>query len=218
MLANQAILFAAGAAALERAAERDRAWLRVTALGLLPLGAAALAPISLPIFPSTFTAAYASALGVVPQIEKNRSAALPQWFANRLAWPKLVEDVARAYRALPVEDRAHALLFTPRYGEAVALELWGPSLGLPPVISNHNTYCLWSQSLLALQQASAPEAASSSVGIAPERLERWFERVETVAAFECAECVDWRRHRPILVARAPRVPLLQLWPELKHFE
>ena len=78
--------------------------------------------------------------------------------------------------------------------------------------------CLWSQSLLALQQASAPEAASSSVGIAPERLERWFERVETVAAFECAECVDWRRHRPILVARAPRVPLLQLWPELKHFE
>ena len=28
-------------------------------------------------------------LGIVPQIEKNHSSSLPQWFADRLAWPEL---------------------------------------------------------------------------------------------------------------------------------
>jgi 4-amino-4-deoxy-L-arabinose transferase-like glycosyltransferase len=216
------ILFAAGAAALERAADRGRAWLRVASLVLVPLGASALTPISLPLFPRSLTGAYASKLGIVPRIEKNRSSALPQWFADRLAWPELAEDVARVVRALPAEDRAHALLLTPSYGEAGALELWGPALGLPPLLSSHNNYYLWSQELLAAREASTPGPASPtvvvSIGIAPERLEPWFERVELAGAFECAECVDWRRHRPILLARAPRVPLLQIWPKLKHFE
>lgn len=98
---------------------------------------------------------------------------------------------------------------------------WGPALGLPPVLSNHNTYYLWSQSVLAQHEAAGPAATSTiwiSVGIAPERLQQWFERVDPVGAFECADCTDWRRHRPILIARMPRAPLLQFWPELKHFE
>jgi 4-amino-4-deoxy-L-arabinose transferase-like glycosyltransferase len=215
------ILFAAGAVALERFTQRHRTWLRPMALGVVPLGAAALAPISLPLFSPSLVQAYATALGVVPAIEKNRSSALPQWFADRLAWPELVNDVAQAYRALPMGERARTLIFVPSYGEAGALELWGPALGLPPVLSNHNTYFLWSQSFLAQHEPRGPEAASPiliSVGVAPERLERWFERVDSVGTFECADCTDWRRHRPIVVARAPRVPLLQLWPELKHFE
>ena len=214
------ILFAAGATALERIASRGRAWLQAAALAFIPLGAVALTPISLPLFSLSLTGAYARALGIVPQIEKNRSGALPQWFADRLAWPELVGAVAQVYRALPADDRAHALLLAPSYGEAGALELWGPALGLPPVLSSHNTYYLWSQELLAAHEP--PEAASStvviSVGIPPDGLERWFERVDRIGAFECADCVDWRRNRPIVVARAPRVPLLQIWPKLKHFE
>jgi 4-amino-4-deoxy-L-arabinose transferase-like glycosyltransferase len=128
------ILFAAGAAALDRATQRQRTWLRATALAVIPLGAALLAPISLPIFPASLTSAYARALGIVPQIEKNRSSALPQWFSDRLAWPEFVQDVARAQQALPLDDRAHALIFVPRYGEAGALELWVRALGLAPVI------------------------------------------------------------------------------------
>jgi hypothetical protein len=190
------------------------------ALGLVPLGTVALAPISLPLFSPSLVRAYGATLGVVPQIEKNRSSALPQWFADRLAWPELVKDVAQAYQALPSEERAGVLLFSPSYGEAGALELWGPALGLPPVLSSHNTYYLWSRAFLAQQAERGPEASTIliSVGIAPERIERWFEHVETVGTFECADCTDWRHHRPIVVAREPRAPLLQFWPELKHFE
>lgn len=213
------ILFAAGATALERAADRGRAWLRGAALCLVPLGAIALSPISLPLYPRSLTGAYARKLGIVPQIEKSHSGALPQWFADRLAWPEFVDEVARVYRALPADDRARALLLAPSYGEAGALERWGPALGLPAVISGHNTYYLWSQELLAVHSPSEPSSSVViSIGIAPERLEPWFERVEQVGAFACADCVDWRRRRPILVARAPRVPLLQIWPKLKHFE
>jgi 4-amino-4-deoxy-L-arabinose transferase-like glycosyltransferase len=215
------ILFAAGAVALERATNQHRAWLRALALGVVPLGMAALAPISLPLFSPALVGAYATTLGVVPQIEKNRSSALPQWLADRLAWPELVQDVVQAYRALPSNEQARALLFTPSYGEAGALELWGPALGLPPVLSSHNTYYLWSQRFLAQHEPRGTEAASTiviSVGIAPERLAHWFAQVDSAGAFECAECIDWRRHRPIVVARAPRAPLLQFWPELKHFE
>jgi hypothetical protein len=110
-----------------------------------------------------------------------------------------------------------ARFFAPSYGEAGALELWGPALGLPPVLSSHNTYYLWSQSFLA-EHDEAASAIWISVGVAPERLEQWFTRVDLVGAFECADCIDWRRHRPIVVAGGPRAPLLQLWPELKHFE
>jgi hypothetical protein len=48
--------------------------------------------------------------------------------------------------------------------------------------------------------------------------ERWFEQVELVSAFRCQDCIDWRRERPIYVARFPRQPLSQLCPALKHFE
>jgi hypothetical protein len=215
------ILFAAGAAALERATRQQRAWLRVVALSVIPLGTAALAPIALPLLSPSVASAYATQLGIVPQIEKDHSSALPLWLAERLAWPQLVQDVAQIYQALPSDERAHALLFAPSYGEAGALELWGPALGLPPVLSSHNSYYLWSRTLLEQQQARGSEAASTvliSVGIPPERLAQWFERVDSVGAFECTECTDWRRHRPIVIARAPRVPLLRLWPELKRFE
>lgn len=221
LVAYYPILFAAGAVALERATKQARAWLRAVTLAVVPLGSAVLAPVALALFSPPLVSAYAAGLGVVPQIEKSHRSALPQWFADRLAWPQLVQDVARAYRALPGDEQARVLLFAPSYGEAGAFELWGPAMGLPPVLSNHNTYHLWSRTLLAEQQARAADAAAPillSVGMAPERLAQWFERVEPVGAFECQDCVEWRRQRPIVVARSPRGPLLELWPELKHFE
>jgi len=222
LVAYYPIVFAAGAAALERTTRARFRWVGPTALGLILLGALALAPVTVPVFSPPRVAAYAAAIGIVPQIEKNRQSALPQWFADRLNWPDFVADVARVYRALPVEEQAHARIFAPSYGEAGALERWGPALGLPPVLCNHNTYYLWSQSYLAASESQAPEQARQavliSVGMPPDVLKRWFERVEVVATFRCEYCIDWRRERVIAVARAARGPLLQFWPELKHFE
>jgi hypothetical protein len=222
LLGYYPIVFAAGAAAFERAVRSRGRWVEVAALGLLVASAAVFLPITLPVLAPERAAAYATALGIVPQVEKNRSSALPQWLADRLSWPDFVRDVAAVFQALSPEEQAHALLFTPSYGEAGALELWGPALHLPPVLSNHNTYYLWSRRFLEQKEHQVLEQVRQSVwisvGLPREILERSFERVDQVGAFRCEYCIDWRRDRPISVARSPRGPLLRVWPQLEHFE
>ena len=44
---------------------------------------------------------------------------------------------------LPPDERAQAVFFAPNYGEAAALDIYGPALGGPPAISGHNSYFLW---------------------------------------------------------------------------
>jgi hypothetical protein len=222
LLAYYPIVFAAGATVLERVAQGRWGWLRITSLGLVTVSAAALLPLTLPIFSPSRVAAYAAATGVVPQFERNRHGSLPQWLADRLSWPDFVVDIAQAYGAMSAEDQSHTLLFSPSYGEAGALELWGPRYSLPVVLSNHNSYYLWSESYLRAteRQAAGPTSQTIllSVGVSRQVLERWFERVELVGTFHCDHCIDWRRERAINVARLPRQSLLQLWPELKHYE
>lgn len=214
------IVLAFGATSLERFARGSFGWLRPVAWVSLAASAAAFLPIALPLVSPSRAAAYAAWLGLVPPIEKNRAGALPQWLADRLEWPTLVSDVAAVYRALPPEHGRQVRLFTPSYGEAGALELWGPGVGLPPVLSNHNSYFLWSQGALLAGATESPASASAwlTVGMSRQTLERYFHSVTPLATARCEHCVDWRRERPLTLAHTPRLPLDQLWPELKHFE
>lgn len=216
------IVFAAGAVALERVLRTRTRWLEVPAFATIALSAAVFIPVTLPLLPPGQAAAYATAIRVVPQVEKNRSSALPQWLADRLAWRDFVRDIATVYRSLSPEEQAHALLFAPSYGEAGALELWGPEFHLPPVLSSQNTYHLWSQRFLERPDLASLEAARQTVwigvGLSREVLDRSFERVDEVGAFHCDVCIDWRRDRRIWVARSAREPMPRFWAQLKHFE
>jgi hypothetical protein len=49
-----------------------------------------------------------------------------------------VSEVNDVYRALPETDRAGAVLYAGNYGEAGALDKFGPDYGLPAVYSGHN--------------------------------------------------------------------------------
>ncbi len=54
----------------------------------------------------------------------------------------MVETVAHIYAALPAEDRAQTGVLTGNYGEAGAINLYGPAYGLPEAISGVNSYWL----------------------------------------------------------------------------
>ena len=219
LAAYQPILFAAGAVALEALGGAGRRWLVPLSIGVVLCGGAVFLPVALPLFSPMRVAAHAAALGVVPQLERGRQSALPQWLADRLRWPELVEAVARAYRGLSREERARALIFAPTYGEAGALELWGPALGLPRVLSNHNSYHLWASHELEREDAQALQGAVwICVGSSREALARWFERVERLDTVHCDGCIDWRRDRALWLASSPRLPLREFWPELRKFE
>ena len=55
----------------------------------------------------------------------------------------LVQQVARVYNGLSPEERLHAAIFGNSWGEAAAIDFYGPRYGLPAAISNHNNYWYW---------------------------------------------------------------------------
>lgn len=61
-------------------------------------------------------------------------------FAEQIGWPELVAQVAAVYRALPPDERARTAIFANNYGEAGAINRYGPRYGLPRAISTINSY------------------------------------------------------------------------------
>ena len=56
-------------------------------------------------------------------------------FVEEIGWPELVETVAGIYQHLPATERAQTAILTGNYGEAGAINLYGPAYGLPTAIS-----------------------------------------------------------------------------------
>jgi len=63
-------------------------------------------------------------------------------FREQFGWPELVRENARIWQTLTPSEREHAVIYASNYGEAGALELYGPSSGLPQPISAVNTFWL----------------------------------------------------------------------------
>ena len=125
------MLFAAGALSLERLVRRRSwNWLKPAYAAVLLVGGIALAPMVVPILPSRRSRA-SRAPGEAPG--SSRSAAKkgnPQHFADRFGWKNMAATVAGVYDSLPAEDRSRACVFTANYGEAGAIDFFGPDYGL----------------------------------------------------------------------------------------
>jgi hypothetical protein len=120
-------LIAAGAVLVER----WRPWARWSVLAAVPLTAALLAPVALPVLPPAELASSPWAGAAEVQLDT-------------VGWPALVDQVAAAYRTIPAPQRAGAVLYAGNYGEAGALEEYGPARGLPAVASSgHNGFADW---------------------------------------------------------------------------
>ena len=137
------VLLAAGGIVLERWAPWQHWWGRLAGT-LVLLFAILLVPVTLPVLPAERVPAYLARLGItVESGERHRKGALPQHFADMFGWPTLADDVAHVVAALTPAERASARIFTQNYGEAGALEYYGPARRLPPVVSGHNAYWYW---------------------------------------------------------------------------
>ena len=58
-----------------------------------------------------------------------------------IGWPEFARTVAGVYRRL--HDRGQAVILTGNYGEAGAIDHFGPELGLPQAYSGHNAFGYW---------------------------------------------------------------------------
>lgn len=59
---------------------------------------------------------------------------------EEFGWREIVATIAKVRDSLPPQDRAHAGILAGNYGEAGAIDLFGPRYGLPAAISGVNSY------------------------------------------------------------------------------
>ncbi len=138
------MLFAAGAVGFERLTERRFGWLKPAYVAVVVILGALMAPMFCPILsPETFLRYEAALHFQPPQAERQNNGPLPQYFADEFGWPEMVEKVARVYNSLPPAERARTAIFANGWGEAAAVDFYGPRYGLPRAISKHNNYWLW---------------------------------------------------------------------------
>jgi hypothetical protein len=206
------LLFAAGAVAFERmAAAPARRALRPVAIAMVVLSGALFAPLAKPLLPVDMYVAYAAMLGIAPDTsERHELGRLPQFFADMHGWEAMAHAVAGVHRGLPPADRERACVFGQNYGQAGAIDHFGPALGLPSAMSGHNSYWLW-----------GPGACDGQVVIViggrREDHAESFDDVVEAGRFHCTDCMPYEDGQILWVGRGLRRPIEEIWPGVKHF-
>jgi hypothetical protein len=205
------VLFAAGGVLWEQLLARPRArWLKFAYPVLMLLGGAVLAPLAIPLLPPETYIRYTKAIGLQqPQIEMHKLGPLPQIFADQFGWEEMAATVARVYNNLPPDIRARTAIFAQTYGQAGAIDLFGPKYGLPPAISGHQSYFLWGprgytgESMIVMDDTE-------------QGLEPLFASVQKVAHLDHPYSMPYQ-HFDIFYCQGMHPPLSELWPRVKRW-
>ena len=201
-----ASLFAIGAVAIERAV----VGVRVTIFALLAAVGLFALPLSLPVLPVDGLIGYSKLLGLTGRDASPAHLVQPV-FAEEFGWRRLARDVATVYFSLPPDVRKQTAIYADTYGDAGALDFFGPAYGLPPVISSQNNYYLW---------GTRGYDGSTLVAIGATRIDllrHFYRSVELVRT--SAEPYKWvvEGPAPIYILRDPIAPLPVIWPQLRWY-
>jgi hypothetical protein len=135
---------------------------------------------------------------------------LPQIYADMFGWPEMAATVARLYNSIPPGMRAATVIFCSNYGEASAIDFFGPKLGLPPAISPHQNFYVW-----------GPGAATTNsviaVGFSRKDLERYFTWVEPAGVIDNPYAMPYE-NGPIFYCRGPQAPFSRVWDKMKSWD
>ncbi|MCW2904724.1 MAG: hypothetical protein JWO67_6989 [Streptosporangiaceae bacterium] len=194
-----AALWAAGAVEVERrGAPRGAGWaISVPAYVISGVGAVAF---TLPVYP-------VGSLAQTPQPYVNQDS------AETVGWPRFAAEVARVHRALPAAERSRTTIVTGNYGEAGALDRYGPALGLPRAYSGHNGFWYFGR---------PAGTGGPTIFVGPESAEgeaylRGFWTDVTAGHIDNGVGLDNQEQgKPVWVCRGQRAPWPVLWPKLKH--
>jgi hypothetical protein len=185
--------------------------LRWVYVALIILIGAALAPLSAPILPPETYIRYQNALGFEPpKAENQNTGPLPQHFADEFGWEDMTREVAKVYYSLPPEERAQTAIFANSYGQAGAIDFFGPKYGLPKAISNHQNYWYWGPrnytgtTVIVLgSDGKGDREHFKTVDVAGHTFHPYSRRDE---------------HFPILLCRGLNQNLHTLWPSIKNWD
>ena len=204
------MLLAAGAVWLEsRALPRTGNWLKPAVVAPLLVGGVIAAPLAMPILPVEWAVTYCRFWDVnAVKVENLPFADLPQLFADMYGWPEQVQGVAQVFNSLSSQQRQRCALLAYNYGQAAAIDYFGPAYGLPRAISGHNQYGLW-----------GPRGYSGDVvvaiGFTPGRLQDIFEEVTPAGRVTSRYAMPEETDLVIYLCRKPKRPLPEIWSSLR---
>jgi len=134
-------------------------------------------------------------------------------FREELGWPELTQTVAQIRDRLATQDRARLGVLAGNYGEAGAINLYGPRYGLPPAISGINSF--WARGY-----GNPPPETLIVLGISRGFLDRNFSSCELAGhtpnpyGIENEETSD---HPDIYVCRGLRQSWPEFWSDFQYY-
>jgi 4-amino-4-deoxy-L-arabinose transferase-like glycosyltransferase len=191
-------LLAAGAQPTIDWMNRTKARLRSAVIaGAIALSAVGSVLITLPVIPM-------GTLHLTPIVSFNYDT------GETLAWPTYVRQLADVYSRLPPGKRSGVVILTSNYGEAGAVDRFGPASGLPPSFSGHNGYWYW-----------GPPPASTrtvlAVGFERSFLERFFGDVRLETRLDNhLDLNTQEQNAPVWLCSQVRGDWPTLWPRFRH--
>ena len=120
--------------------------------------------------------------------------------------------VAEAYHSLDSVDQTRCAILCGNYGEAGAINFFGPKLGLPRAVSGHNSYFLWGP-----QGATGEVMLIYSNGFDRRRLDALFQDVAEVGRFQLPNVMPSQNNRTLFLCRGLRKPMERFWRSIKGF-
>ena len=124
-----------------------------------------------------------------------------------IGWPQFVDRIAEEYTRLDDGD-ATAVILTGNYGEAGAIDRFGPKHGLPPAYSGHNSYADFRQ---------PPGSAGPVLVVGYRAPGDVLAGCRPLGSIVMPHDVDNEEQgAPLWRCDAPRQPWDQLWPSLRH--
>lgn len=159
------------------------------------------------VIPSAILSAVV-ALPILPIDATRLTATVNEALAETVGWPELVDQVAHVVNRLPESERARVIILTNSYGEAGAIDRFGPSRGLPPAYSPHNGYAYF-------RRPHDDTAAVVTVRYARRDIGRYFDTCEPAGTVDNRRDIDNEAQgQPILICRGLRGVWSDLWPQL----
>jgi len=102
------------------------------------------------------------------------------------------------------------VIFAGNYGEAGAIDRYGPALGLPRPYSGHNSFARFGIPAGTIGPVVVVGYREPSVD---------FVGCRRVATFDNGANVDNEEQGgPLFVCQRPRLPWAEAWPELRHLD
>jgi 4-amino-4-deoxy-L-arabinose transferase-like glycosyltransferase len=147
-------------------------------------------------------------LPILPAHDAGPLVAVNPDVGETIGWPAFTRTVAGVYRQLPTPRQA--VILTGSYGEAGAIDHYGPGLGLPVAYSGHNAYAYW---------GPPPDDAAPVIAIGLDAS----DRAEQLRACRPAAHVDNgvgidndEQGTVIYVCAGPRRSWSEEWPSLRR--